>query len=329
MKNNGTDIYDFAKLIVKNVLDETGITATCGIGSNLYLAKIAMDIMAKHVQPDKYGVRIAELNEYSYRSELWDYKPLTDFWRIGKGTAKTLEKFNVFSMGDLARLSTQNQKCLYDSFGIDAEVLIDHAWGKDDCTIEQIRNFEPENNSICDGQVLSEPYPYEKARIIVQEMSDNIMFQLMDHNLSTDLITMDIGYDRENCDKNIYKGNKKIDRYGRKVPPPAHGSIRLDSATNIGSQIESNALKLFDRIVDKNLSVRRITITADNVVKSNEVMQYNMFVDVEKDENEKKLQNAIMSAKRKFGKNAILNGNNLKEGATMIDRNKQIGGHKA
>ncbi len=321
--------YEFASLLVKTVFDETSITATCGIGTNLYLAKIAMDIEAKHVMADKYGTRIAELDEYTYRSKLWDHKPLSDFWRIGSKTAKKLEDHGIYTMGDIARVSVNNQAFLYKMFGIDAEIMIDHAWGVDNCTIKQVKDFEPESNSICDGQVLSEPYSNEKARIIVQEMADNIMFQLVSSNLVTDLITLDIGYDRENCDKGIYKGKAKMDHYGRNVPPPSHGSIRLDNPTNLSSQIIKGALEVFDRISSKELSIRRLTVTAGNVTKDTGVIQFDMFTDVEKLHNEKDLQNALVKIKKKYGNNAILKGTNLKEGATMQKRNKQIRGHNA
>ncbi len=329
LKTNKMSAKEFAKMMVLEVQEETGITATCGIGTNMYLAKIAMDIMGKKISADKDGVRIAELDEYTYRAQLWDHKPITDFWRVGKGTAKKLEKKYIYTMGDLARESINNQAELYKMFGVDAEILIDHAWGVEPCTMEDVQRYEPENESICDGQVLSEPYPYEKARIIVREMADNVMYQLMEHEAVTDLITMDISYDRENCDKKVYSGKTKTDGYGRKVPLPAHGSMRLTSPTNLGSQITEAALGLFDRIADKGLTVRRITITAEDITKDEGIVPQDLFTDTKEAEEEKAKQEAIFKIKKKYGKNAILKGTDFQEGATARSRNEQIGGHKA
>ncbi|MCD7865191.1 MAG: DNA methylase [Clostridiales bacterium] len=321
--------HDMAMMLVREVLYTTGITATCGIGTNLYLAKIAMDIVAKHAPADKDGVRIAELNESSYRALLWDHRPLTDFWRIGHGTAKRLEQRQIFTMGDLARTSVYDQEWFFRTFGIDAEILIDHAWGEEPVTMRHIKSYQPSDHCICEGQVLMEPYPCEKARIIVREMSDSLMLQLAGKGLSTDLLTLDIGYDRENVDSGNYKGRIRIDRYGRAVPYLAHGSARLDNPTNIGSLLQEALLNIYDRIADPSLLVRRISIAADHVVQDTEMIQMDLFTDTEQLEKEKKLQEALLSIKNKYGKNAILKGTSYREGATMRERNGQIGGHKA
>ncbi|MCD7804483.1 MAG: DNA methylase [Oscillospiraceae bacterium] len=321
--------HELCMTLIREVLYATGITATSGIGTNMYLAKIAMDIAAKHVPADKDGVRIAELDEHSYREKLWNHTPLTDFWRIGTGTARKLEKRYIFTMGQLAFTSTYDQEWFYREFGIDAEILIDHAWGVEPTTMELVKSYKADTNSLSEGQVLSEPYPYDKARIIVQEMTDSLMLQLTTKGLVSDSFTLDIGYDRENCGKGNYFGGTKTDHYGRTVPKPAHGSTRLDSPTNIGSQLQKAIVGLFDRIVDRNLTVRGITVTANRVVQDGGVAQMNMFTDTEKLEKEKSLQDAIVGIKQKFGKNAVLKGTNFLEGATMRDRNGQIGGHKA
>ncbi|MCD8287218.1 MAG: DNA methylase, partial [Porphyromonadaceae bacterium] len=235
------DIYHLsprtlAMKLIREVLGTTGITATCGIGTNLYLAKIALDIEAKHVPADKDGVRIAELDEYTYRKLLWDHKPLTDFWRFGPGTARRLEMLGITTMGELARTSVHDQERFYNAFGVDAEILIDHAWGVEPTTMEYIKKYRPETNCLCEGQVLMSPYPYEKAQIIVREMTESLMLQLADKNLATDSLTLDLGYDRENIDNGIYKGELHIDHYGRAVPKPAHGSTKLKHPTNLESQ---------------------------------------------------------------------------------------------
>ncbi|MCD7847506.1 MAG: DNA methylase [Oscillospiraceae bacterium] len=325
----GMTAHELCMTLIREVLYATGITATAGIGTNMYLAKIAMDIVAKHVPADKDGVRIAELDEHSYREKLWNHTPLTDFWRIGKGTARRLEKRRIYTMGQLARMSIYDQEWFYKEFGIDAEILIDHAWGIEPTTMELVKSYKSETNSLSEGQVLSEPYPYEKARIIVQEMTDSLMLQLTTKGLVSDSFTLDIAYDRENCDKGNYIGDTKTDHYGRLVPKPAHGSTRLDSPTNIGSQLQNAIVGLFDRIVDKNLTVRRITVTANRVIPDPGIMQVDMFTDTERLEKEKNLQDAIVGIKQRFGKNSVLKGTNFLEGATMRERNGQIGGHKA
>ena len=292
--------HDLAMTMIREVLYTTGITATAGIGTNLYLAKLAMDITAKHAAPDKDGVRIAEL-----------------------------EKHGIHTMGELAYFSTVNQDILYKEFGVDAELLIDHAWGLEPCGMKEIKAYKPSTNSISEGQVLSCPYPYDKARIIVMEMADSLVLQLTDKGLVTDSLTLDVGYDRENCDSGKYRGPVHIDHYGRTVPKGAHGSTKLDNPTNLGSILISATTELFEKIADKTLTVRRITIAANRVVKDEGFFQVDLFTDTTKLEKEKKLQNAMLGLKRKFGKNAVLKGTNYLDGATMRERNQQIGGHKA
>ena len=321
--------HDLAMTMIREVLYTTGITATAGIGTNLYLAKLAMDITAKHAAPDKDGVRIAELDEESFRYLLWDHKPLTDFWQTGPGTVRRLEKHGIHTMGELARASIHFSEILYKEFGIDAEILIDHAWGLEPCGMKEINAYRPETNSLSEGQVLSCSYSYDKARIIVQEMTDSLVFQLTDKGLVTDSLTLDIGYDRENCDKGIYHGPIHINHYGRTVPKGAHGSTRLDNPTNLSSQLMAATTELFDRIANKNLTVRRITIAANRVVKDQGILQVDLFTDTSKLEREKSLQETMLGIKKKFGKNAVLKGTNYLEGATMRERNGQIGGHKA
>lgn len=321
--------HDLAMTMIREVLYNTGITATAGIGTNLYLAKLAMDITAKHAAPDKDGVRIAELDEESFRYLLWDHKPLTDFWQTGPGTVRRLEKHGIHTMGELARASLHFPEILYKEFGIDAEILIDHAWGLEPCGMKEINAYRPETNSLSEGQVLSCPYSYDKARIIVQEMTDSLVFQLTDKGLVTDSLTLDIGYDRENCDKGVYHGPVHIDHYGRTVPKGAHGSTRLDNPTNLSSQLIAATTELFDRIDNRNLTVRRITIAANRVVKDQGILQVDLFTDTSKLEREKSLQATMLGIKKKFGKNAVLKGTNYLEGATMRERNGQIGGHKA
>ncbi len=260
---------------------------------------------------------------------LWDHKPLTDFWMTGPGTVKRLEKHGIHTMGELAYFSTVNQDILYKEFGVDAELLIDHAWGLEPCGMKEIKAYKPSSNSISEGQVLSCPYPYDKARIIVMEMADSLVLQLTDKGLVTDSLTLDVGYDRENCDSGKYRGPVHIDHYGRTVPKGAHGSTKLDNPTNLGSILISATTELFEKIADKTLTVRRITIAANRVVKDEGFFQVDLFTDTTKLEKEKKLQNAMLGLKKKFGKNAVLKGTNYLNGATMRERNQQIGGHKA
>ena len=320
---------DLAMTMIREVLYTTGITATAGIGTNLYLAKLAMDITAKHAAPDKDGVRIAELDEESFRYLLWDHKPLTDFWQTGPGTVRRLESLGIHTMGELARFSLTRQDMLYDRFGVDAEILIDHAWGLEPCTMQEIKAYRPSSTSISEGQVLKEPYTNAKARIIVQEMAENLSYQLLGKKLATDGLVLTIGYDRENCDKGIYTGPVHIDHYGRKVPKPAHGSTKLNNPTNLSSQIIAAAVGLFDQISNKSLTIRRITIAAIRVVKDEGIYQMDLFTDTKKLDKEKQLQQAMLGIKQKYGKNAVLKGTSYMECATMRERNEQIGGHKA
>ena len=329
LKHYHLSARELAKTIIRDVYYATGITAAAGIGSNLYLCKLAMDIVAKHTEPDSDGVRIAELNEESFRYLLWDHQPLTDFWQTGPGTARHLARLGISTMGELARASLYYEDRLYKEFGIDAEILIDHAWGIEPCSIREIKNYRPSTNSLCEGQVLSCPYENKKARIIVREMAESLAYQLCDRGMVTDSLTMDVGYDRENCDNGSYRGTVHIDHYGRKVPKGAHGSIRLDSPTFLERPLADAACQLFDKIADPRLSVRRITINANRIVKDEGFYQFDLFTDTSKLEKEKKVQTAMLEIKKKFGKNAILKGTNFLEGATMRERNEQVGGHKA
>lgn len=347
---------ELAMTMIQDVLKTTGITATAGIGTNMYLCKIAMDIVAKHIEPDKNGVRIAELDEMSYRRKLWSHRPITDFWRVGNGYAKKLEEHGLYTMGDIARCSIgkpnelYNEELLYKLFGINAELLIDHAWGYEPCTMEQVKAYKPETNSVSSGQVLHCPYDYDKAKLIVKEMTDQMVLDLVDKGLVTDQLVLTIGYDIENLSnpnlKNQYKSEITIDRYGRKVPKHAHGTANLKKKTSSTRLITNAVMDLYDRIVDEHLLVRRITITANKLVdeksvkQENEYQQLDLFTDYEaqrkkqaeeeeKLERERRMQEAMLSIKKKFGKNAVLKGMNLEEGATSKDRNEQIGGHKA
>ena len=339
---------EFAKTIMQDVLQTTGITATAGIGTNLYLCKIAMDVGAKKIAADADGARIAELDEMTYRRTLWDHTPLTDFWRVGKGYTERLASVGIYTMGDIARCSLgkitdyYNEDLLYKLFGVNAELLIDHAWGWEPCTIADIKAYKPEAKSIGSGQVLQEPYPFEKARLVADEMADALALDLVGKNLVTDQIVMTIGYDIANKD---YKGEITVDRYGRKIPKHAHGTQNLKMQTSSEKLIRTATLELFDRIVDKDLLVRRLYITAGKVVDENEKKepvpeQMDLFTDYveeerkraeekERLEKERKRQQAVLDIKNKYGKNAILKGMNLEEGATAKSRNGQIGGHKA
>lgn len=349
--------HEFAIKLIREVLKETGITATAGIGSNLYLCKVAMDIVAKHMPADRDGARIAELDEMSYRKLLWSHRPLTDFWRVGAGYAKKLEANGLYTMGDIARCSLgkadsyHNEDLLYRLFGVNAELLIDHAWGWEPCTIAEIKAYQPKNNSLGSGQVLQCPYDYEKAKLIVREMTDLLVLDLVEKKLSTDQLVLTVGYDAENLStndkQNRYQGEYTKDRYGRLIPKHAHGTVNLEKRSSSSKLIVKAVVELFDRIVDKNLLVRRIYVTANRVERETSlpereegIEQLDLFTDyealrerqAEEDaalEKEKKLQNAVIGIKRKFGKNALLKGMNLEDGATTIDRNGKIGGHKA
>ena len=320
--------YGLARTIMQDVYDTTGITATAGIGSNLYLCKIAMDIVAKHVTADEYGVRIATLDEMSYRKLLWNYTPLTDFWRVGPGIARRLAANGMHTMGDVAKVSTYNEALLYRIFGIDAEILIDHAWGYEPCTIEDIKAYKPQTNSFSSGQVLSCAYTVPKARIVVREMTELMVLELVDKGLATSSLTLTVGYDRENVDRGGYKGEIHIDHYGRKVPKSAHGTTNLGSPSSSTKKITDAVLELYDRIVDTGLLVRRLTLNANNVVPEGGE-QFDLFTDPQELEKEKNIQKAMLNIQKRYGKNAILKGTNLQEGATTIERNGQIGGHRA
>ena len=325
----GMTAHELAMTLIREVLSATGITATAGIGTNLYLAKLAMDIVAKHKPADKDGVRIAELTEKAFRYELWNHQPLTDFWMTGHGTVRHLNRLGIFTMGDLARFSLTNEDLLFKEFGVDAELMIDHAWGYEPCTMKQIKSYRPSANSISEGQVLSCPYTYSKARIIVSEMADSLVWQLTDKGLMTDSITMDVGYDRIEVDNGTYDGPLHIDHYGRLVPKGAHGTTRLEKPTDLYTVIVPACTALFDRITDHSLSVRRMTISANKVAADSGFSQMSLFSDTEKTKKEQKLQDALLDMRKKYGKNAVLKGTNLLDGATMIERNGQIGGHRA
>jgi Nucleotidyltransferase/DNA polymerase involved in DNA repair len=319
---------ELAVKMIHDVLEKTGITATAGIGTNLYLCKIAMDIVAKHVEPDASGVRFAELDEQNYRRLLWDHKPITDFWRVGGGIAKRLENSGLYTMGDIARISLSHEDLLYKMLGIDAELLIDHAWGYEPCGMEEIKSYQPSTNSISSGQVLQHPYDFNKARIIVQEMTDLLVLELVEKGLVTDSLTLTIGYDRSNVDEGNYKGEVTYDRYGRGIPKSAHGTANLGTTSSSTKKIMTAVMELYDRIMSKELMVRRVTLCANNLVEER-YEQYDLFVDPAEQAKERKIQEAMLNIKKKFGKNAILKGINLEEGATTKDRNNQIGGHKA
>ena len=329
LKNYKLTPHELAIKIIKNVLYETGITATAGIGTNMYLAKIAMDIVAKHMPADRDGVRIAELDEMSYRRLLWDHRPITDFWRIGKGTARRLERMNIQTMGDLARESLINEEAFYQVFGIDAELLIDHAWGIEPTLIEDIKSYKPSTNSLSSGQVLKEPYPTGKARIIVSEMTDLLVLDMVKKGLVSDSFTLDIGYDRESVDNGTYNGDIHMDYYGRMVPAPSHGSFRLKEHTSLSSIILREMLMLFDKIALPDITIRRLTISANNLKdETSNFVQLDIFTDSKKDMQERRLQEAMLAVQARYGKNAILKGKNLLDGATTIERNSQIGGHR-
>lgn len=344
LRGNGQTAEQFAREIMQVIYDETGITATAGIGTNLYLAKVAMDVEAKHCEPDEKGARMASLDEISYRKKLWAHEPITDFWRVGPGYAKKLKQHGLYTMGDVARCSLgketeyYNEELLYRLFGVNAELLIDHAWGYEPCTIEDIRNYKPENNSLSSGQVLSCPYDTKKARLIVQEMTDLLVLELVEKRLVTDQIVLTIGYDVDNVKKAGYQGTVVTDRYGRKIPKHAHSSVNLGGHTSSTRDIMGKTLALYDSIIDSSLWVRRVTIVANHVIRESEKKETNyqqmqLFMepeaDEEKREKERKMQEALIRVKNKYGKNAILKGMNLQEGGTTIERNSQIGGHKA
>lgn len=352
----GMTARELAMKMILDVLEITGITATAGIGTNLYLCKVAMDVGAKHIQPDKNGVRIAELDEMTYRRTLWEHRPITDFWRVGRGYAKKLEAHGMFTMGDVAKCSVgkpteyYNEDLLYEMFGVNAELLIDHAWGWEPCTIADVKAYKPSTNSVGSGQVLQSPYPFDKAKLVAMEMVDLLVLDLVEKGLMTNQIVMTIGYDIENLSdperRKTYHGAVTTDHYGRQIPKHAHGTANLAQYSSSTRQIMQEASDLFDRIVDPQLLVRRLNVTATHVIPEEDVPvgsgyeQMDLFTDYaalqarqEKEaaelEREKKMQKAMLSIKKRFGKNAIIKGRDLEEGATMLERNRQIGGHKA
>ena len=328
-----TDAHTLAMRMIKDVLSQTGITATAGIGTNLYLAKIAMDIEAKHSPADADGVRIAELDEMSYRRKYWTHQPLTDFWRIGRGTAARLGSVGIYTLGDIARWSLDpvREDRLYKLFGVNAELLIDHAWGWEPCTMADIRSYRPESSSTSSGQVLTRPYSNSEARTVLLEMADKLALDLVERGSVTDQITLFINYDPKSLEQQRYSGSVVSDYYGRAVPKPAHGSSRLGRFTSSTSLIANAVGSLYDRITDKRLLVRRITISASHLVPENSegLVTGDLFDNPEEALRERRRQEAILDIRRKFGNNAILKGMDFEEGATAIERNKQIGGHKA
>ena len=351
--------HDFARKLIREVLRETGITATAGIGPNLYLCKIAMDIVAKHEAADQDGVRIAELDEQSYRKKLWAHRPLTDFWRLGRGYARRLEAAGLFTMGDIARCSLgkpgdfYNEELLYQMFGVNAELLIDHAWGFESCTIADIKAYRPENNSLVSGQVLQEAYSFEQAGIVIREMADELALDLVRKKLAADQIVLTVGYDVENLTdpvrRQAYRGEVKTDRYGRQVPKEAHGSARMGRHTSSSRLIAETAMRLYRQIMDPSLLVRRMSLTANHVLpeeraaavdahceqlslfdcSSEGEKQIQQAAEQEQQSRERRLQEAMLRIKGRYGKNAVIMGTSLQEGATALSRNQQIGGHRA
>ena len=358
LKFYGVTARELTMRMIRAVLSETGITATAGIGSNMFLCKIAMDIVAKHMEPDADGVRLAELDEQSFRRTLWTHKPITDFWMIGRGIARRLEKLGIYTMGDIARCSIgdpgefYNEELLYKTFGVNAQLIIDHAWGYEPCTIAAVKACKPKSKSLSSGQVLKEPYPYDKARIVIREMTDKLVLEMTDKGYETDRMVIDIGYDIENLrDPAIlkdYKGPVTYDAYGRPVPKHGHGTANLGCYTSSTRIITDKVMELWDRTVNKDLLIRRLNIAANNLIpekddpekKKDGFVQLDMFTDYEelqkeKEEREealtkeKNLQKAMIEIRSRYGKNAVLKGSSLKEGSTVIERNGQIGGHKA
>ena len=314
--------------VIEDVYDTTGITATAGIAPNLYLCKIAMDIVAKHIQADSKGVRIAELSVNDYRKMLWSHTPLTDFWRVGPGISRQLEKHGIKTMGDIARMSLEDEDWLYKQFGVDAEILIDHAWGYEPCTIADIKKYKPKASSLCSGQVLKEPYTFEDARIVVGEMADELALDLVDKGFVTDSIALNVTYDRVNVDKGTYKGEIHVDRYGREVPQGLNKSVSLTTCTSSSKQLREAFLDIYDKYTDRKLYIRKLNLTVANLTNEG-FQQFDMFTDQTQLEREKKMQHAMLDIKKKYGKNAVMKANNLQSKATAIERNGQIGGHRA
>ena len=350
LKNCKMTAHELAMTMIRDVLSQTGITATAGIGTNMYLSKVAMDIVAKKAPADKDGVRIAELDEMSYRRQLWDYRPITKFWRVGKGIAEKLAMYGIDTMGKVARQSVRNEELLYRLFGVNAELLIDHAWGWEPCTMDMVKAYKPENNSFSNGQVLQSAYDFRKARVVVQEMAENMALELVSKRLVTNQLVLSVGYDREsltNADTRAhYHGEITTDYYGRQVPKHAHGTANLSRHTSSTKLITEAVVELFDRIVNKDLLVRRLNLTVNHVVNEADAnrrstpLQLDLFTDYEELarqretekaelDKERRMQEAQLAIKQRFGKNAILRGLNFEEGATAKERNEQIGGHKA
>ena len=344
LKTYNMSAHDLTLKIIRDVMYKTGVTATAGIGTNLYLAKVAMDIVAKHIPADKDGVRIASLDERSYREKLWSHTPISDFWRIGRGISKRLANHGLYTMGDIARFSLKHDGILYDEFGINAELIIDHAWGYEPCEMKDIKMYKPQNNSLSSGQVLMEPYSYEKTKIVIKEMVDNMALDLVEKNLVTNHVSLMINYDTSN-NLNNYRGEITKNYYGKDVAKPTGGSISLSEYTSSGRILSEAILEIYEQTVNKNLMVRRINIGADSVIPKSDsdrvvVKQYSIFSDIEKEEREyikqkevlekeNNLQEAIINIRNRFGKNSILKGTNYEEGATGKQRNEQIGGHKS
>ena len=345
LRSRGVTAHQLAMDMIKAVLAETGITATAGIGTNMYLAKVAMDIVAKHIEADEDGVRIAELDEMSYRKLLWDYLPITDFWRVGRGIGKRLESVGIYTMGDIAKCSLgsdsefYNEDLLYKLFGINAELLIDHAWGWEPCTIDDVKSYKPDTKSISSGQVLTRPYSFDETAVIVREMAELLALDLVDKKVNTNQIVLTLNYDTENIKKG-YKGEITVDGYGRKIPKHAHGTSNINRLTSSSKLIVKAAMDVFYRIADRSLSVRKVSICANHITDENKTesdnVQLDLFTDYSKIKaeedalkKERSLQNAMLRIQKRYGKNAILKGTNLQDCATTVERNNQVGGHKA
>lgn len=345
LRSRGVTAHQLAMDMIKAVLAETGITATAGIGTNMYLAKVAMDIVAKHIETDKDGVRIAELDELSYRRQLWNYRPITDFWRVGRGIGKRLESVGIYTMGDIAKCSIgsdtefYNENLLYKLFGINAELLIDHAWGWEPCTIEDVKSYKPDTKSISSGQVLTRPYSFDETAVIVREMAELLALDLVDKKVTTNQIVLTLNYDTENIKKG-YKGEITVDGYGRKIPKHAHGTSNINRLTSSSKLVVNAAMDVFYRIADRSLSVRKVSICANHITDENKTesdnVQLDLFTDYSKIKaeedalkKERSLQDAMLRIQKRYGKNAILKGTNLQDCATTVERNNQVGGHKA
>ena len=335
---------EFITMLINDIYNTTGITATAGVGTNLYLAKIAMDIVAKHAKPNKDGARIGFLNEDLYKKELWTHEPITDFWRIGRGISNRLKEYGMYTMGDVARKSLENEDLLYKIFGVNAEILIDHAWGYEPCTIKDVKSYKPSSTSISEGQVLQEPYDYKKAKIVIREMTENLSLSLINKGYVTDHISLTIIYDVENIKnpkyRKLYSGEVVLDMYGRKMPKPSHGTLKTDHKTSSSKILIDNVVKLYDKIINPLLLIRKLNVAFFNLDKKEKVKEMKQYqqldlfdskpnIDPLKEEKENIVQETILKIKNKYGKNAILKAMDLEDGATSIMRNKQIGGHNS